>query len=104
MIYEMRTYRLKVGMIPRYLDQFEKIALPIIGRYCTLVGFWVVETGTLNRVVHVWSFESLEHRRAAREQWWKDPEWHEAYLPLALPLVETQETTLLTAAPFSPLR
>jgi hypothetical protein len=104
MIYEMRTYQLKVGCVPRYVKQFEEKGLPIVSRYCTLVGYWVVETGPLNRVVHIWAFRDLEDRREARERWWKDPEWIEGYLPLALPLVESQETSFMTAAAFSPIR
>ena len=34
---------------------------------------------------------------------WQDPDWLERYLPLALPLVEQQESMLMTAAPFSPI-
>jgi hypothetical protein len=104
MIYEMRIYQLKVGCVQRYVEQFEEIGLPIVRRYCTLVGYWIVESGRLNRVVHLWSFKDLEDRRKARERWQQDPEWIEAFLPLALPLVETQESTILSAAPFSPLR
>lgn len=61
----------------------------------------VVETGRLNRVVHIWSFEDLGDRRQARERWWLDPERINDYL--ALPLVESQETTLMSAASFSPI-
>ncbi len=104
MIYEMRTYQIKVGATSQYVKQFGEIALPIISRYCKLVGFWIVESGRLNRVVHIWEFESLEHRRTARERWWQDEDWLDQYLPLALPLVLSQESLLLTAAPFSPIK
>lgn len=104
MIYEMRTYQLKVGVLQRYIEQFGKVGLPIVERYCTLVGYWSVESGRLNRVVHIWAFESVEQRLVARARWWKDPEWLDTYLPLALPLVESQESVILTAAPFSPIR
>ena len=67
MIYEMRTYQLKVGTVRQYVKQFEEKGLPIVSRYCTLVGYWMVESGLLNRVVHVWSFKDLEDRRLARE-------------------------------------
>lgn len=100
----MRTYTLKVGVLAKYLRQFEHKGLPVVSRYCRLVGYWSVETGPLNRVVHIWEFDSLEARDQARERWWSDPEWTEGYLPLALPLVERQETTFLRAAPFSPIR
>lgn len=100
----MRTYTLKVGVLAKYLQQFETRGLPVVSRYCRLVGYWTAETGLLNRVVHVWEFDSLEARGEARARWWSDPEWTEGYLPLALPLVERQETMLMSAAPFSPIR
>jgi NIPSNAP len=104
MIYEMRTYQLKVGVLPTYIRQFEEKGLPIVSRYCSLVGYWSVESGRLNRVVHIWAFKDLEDRRQSRERWWQDKEWLEGYLPLAVPLVEWQESILMTAAPFSPIR
>ena len=104
MIFEMRTYELKVGVTQQYLKQFGDVGLPIVSRYCGLVGYWIAESGRLNRVIHVWAFDSLEHRRIAREQWWQDREWIEKYLPLALPLVVSQESILLSAAPFSPIK
>ncbi len=104
MIYEMRTYQLKVGSVQKYVKQFEEKGLPIVSRYCNLVGYWVVESGLLNRVVHLWCFKDMEDRRIARERWWQDKEWTEGYVPLALPLVESQESVILTAVPFSPIR
>jgi len=103
-IYEMRTYQLKVGMVQKYVQLFGEKGLPIVSRYCTLVGYWTVESGLLNRVVHIWSFEDLEDRRSSRERWWQDKEWIEGYVPLALPMVESQESIILTAANFSPIQ
>ncbi len=103
MLYEMRIYELKVGSTVTYLRQFGEIGLPIVSKYCKLVGYWVIESGRLNRVVHVWEFESFEQRRRARERWWQDPEWNEKYLPLALPLVISQESVFMHAAPFFPI-
>lgn len=104
MIYEMRTYQLKVGVLARYLEQFERVGLPVLNRYCTLLGYWTIDTGRLNRVVHIWQYDSHEQRQQARARVWADPEWIEGYIPLALPLVEAQESLLLSAAPFSPIR
>jgi hypothetical protein len=86
------------------VKQFEEKGLPIVRKYCTLVGYWTVESGRLNRVVHIWSFKDLEHRRKAREKWWQDKHWTEGYVPLTLPMVESQHSTILTAVNFSPLR
>jgi NIPSNAP len=104
MIYEMRTYQLKVGVITKYMEQFERVGLPVVSKYCRLVGYWAIESGRLNRVVHIWEFDSVEHRREARDAWWADTEWTEGYIPLALPLVESQESVIMSAAPFSPIR
>jgi len=104
MIFEMRTYQLKVGVLAQYMEQFGRIGLPVVSKYCRLVGYWSVETGALNKVIHIWQFDSLDQRAEARRQWWSDPDWLEGYLPLALPLVVSQETTFLSAAPFSPIR
>ncbi len=104
MIYELRTYQLKAGMAPKYVKLFEEKGLPIVSRYCTLVGYWIAESGLLSRVVHLWSFKDLEDRRQSRERWWQDKEWTETYVPLALPMLDTQESLILSAVPFSPLR
>ena len=47
---------------------------------------------------------SLEERRRACERWSQDEEWISEYLPCALPLVESQESIILSAAAFSPIR
>ena len=104
MIYEMRTYRIKVGMMAQYIEQFERIGLPIVQRYCNLVGYWTTESGELNRVIHIWEFESAQQRDEARARWWQDTEWLEDYIPLALPFVDSQASILMKAAPFSPIR
>jgi hypothetical protein len=104
MIYEMRVYQIKPGMLPQYLKLFEQKGLPIISRYCTLVGFWTIESGPLNRVMHIWSYADFEARRQARDRWWQDRGWIDDYLPAALPLVESQENAFLSATAFSPLR
>src|SRR5215469_14137129 len=33
MLYEMRTYELKVGATARYVRQFEEVGMPIVSRY-----------------------------------------------------------------------
>lgn len=104
MIYELRTYQLRPGTTAKYVKLFEDKGLPIVSRYCTLIGYWVGESGALNRVFHLWSFEDLEARRRARELWYADRDWTEGFVPLALPMLLSQESTFLSPASFSPLR
>jgi hypothetical protein len=68
MIYEQRTYDINPQYFSAYLDLFEKLAMPIrgSGQYGRLIGFWSTESGPLNRVVHIWAYESIDQRRQAR--------------------------------------
>ncbi|MDF2117145.1 NIPSNAP family protein [Roseiarcaceae bacterium H3SJ34-1] len=104
MIFEMRTYQLKPGALANYVRHFEKVGLPIVSRYCSLAAYWIAESGALNRVIHVWSFDDLEARRQAHERWMTDPDWAGLFLPVALPMVVSQESIYLSAASFSPIR
>lgn len=104
MIFEMRIYELAPGTTARYLRHFEDVGLPIVARYCKLVGYWVAESGQLNRVFHLWSFPDLEARGQARAAWLADPEWSARFLPIALSMIVRQENLFLAAAPFSPIR
>jgi hypothetical protein len=104
MIFELRSYELAPGKTARYIRHFEEVGLPIVSRHCTLVGYWLAETGRLNKVLHLWSFADLEARRRAREAWMADADWGTHFLPAALQMVVSQETVILTAAPFSPIR
>ena len=104
MIIEQRVYTFHPGK----LGEFWKIYLSgpldmqrrILG---VLVGFFTVETGTLNRVVHLWRYASVEDRAHRRALLMKEPAWQE-YLAKALPLIQVQESTFLVPTDFSPLQ
>jgi hypothetical protein len=104
MIYEMRTYSIKPGQTDLYIKNFDEIGLPIISKYNKLVGYWYTEIGELNQLVHIWEFESLEDRTQKRKALSNDPEWQEKFLPLARPLLMSQENKIMIAASFSPIR
>jgi hypothetical protein len=104
MIYEMRTYSIKIGKSQEYLQLFEEVALPIISKYSNLVGFWFTEIGELNQLIHVWEYKSLDTRAERRKALYNDPEWLENFIPKALPLLEKQESKILYAANFSPIK
>ncbi|MBV54575.1 MAG: Fe-S cluster assembly protein SufB [Candidatus Marinimicrobia bacterium] len=74
MIYEVRTYNLQPGSVPVYEENFAK-ALPSREKHSKLGAFWHTEFGTLNQVIHVWPYESLEERDSIRAEAEKEPEW-----------------------------
>jgi len=104
MYYEMRTYTVQVGYLNEYLKHFEEVGYPIISKYQKLVGFFYTEIGELNQIVHIWEWESLDERAKQRKALYSDPEWLENFIPKAFPMLLKQESKLMNAANFSPIK
>jgi NIPSNAP protein len=99
MIYELRTYTLVPGTQAQYLKQSSEIGRKIRGdSYGKLEGFWSTEFGTLNQVVHLWSFADLNERDRLRGELAKNTGWTQEYLPITRPLLQAQENKILTPA------
>ena len=65
MIYERRTYELKLGRLSDYLAIYETKGFSVLRRYAEPIGFWLsgpTETGFLDRVNHIWRYESVTGR------------------------------------------
>lgn len=104
MIYEMRTYSIKIGRTQEYLQLFEEKGLPIISKYAKLVGYWYTEIGELNQIIHIWEYESMDKRAENRKALYSDEEWLNDFIPYGLPLLEKQESKILYATNFSPIK
>lgn len=74
MIYEIRTYGLKVGSLAevekRYGEAYEHRK-----KYSELTAFFHTEIGPLNEIIHIWGYENLEERTRIRGAASKDPNW-----------------------------
>ena len=100
MIVEMRTYTLALGATGRYFRLYSEKGLAVQKRILGhLVGYYGVEVGELNKVIHLWAYESLDERARRRAILWADKEWL-AYVAEIGPLVVAQENQILTPAPF----
>ena len=97
MIYEVRTYELKPGTVAQWEGHFEA-ALPNRVKYSELAALWHTEIGPLNQVIHVWPYESLEHRTEIRAQAAQEPGWP----PKGGELLLSMASQIWTPAPFSP--
>ena len=104
MIYEMRTYDVKPGLLSAYLKLFNDVGLPERKPHNNLVGFWFTEFGDLNQVVHIWTWESLDQRAVLRAELLQNPKWAQDFLPLAMPMLDRMHSVIMNAAPFSPLQ
>lgn len=98
MIIEARLYAARPMKLGKYLEAFEKVGYPIISRYATLYGYWIAESGPLNRFLHLWRYESLADRASRRAALSREPGWTQDYLGSIEPYLESQRNWILRPA------
>lgn len=102
MIVNIRTYTLVPRNMPKYLELFEDIALPVMRRHgLELMGYYTSVVGPQNQLVHLWRYDSMadmEAKRAARDA---DPAWLE-FQQKTEGMVLMQEDKIMKPASFSP--
>ena len=100
MFVEERMYRLKPGAVPQLLKIYSEEGMKVQLKHLPhMVGYYFTEVGTLNMIVHMWAYESLDQRDKCRAAMSADPEW-QSYVSKIRPLVERQETRIMKCAPF----
>lgn len=98
MIYELRTYTLVPGKQGEYLKLAAEVGRQIRGDdYGKLEGFWSTEFGTLNQLVHLWSYADLNEREKLRTALGQNERWRVEYAPQIRPLMLAQENKILSA-------
>jgi len=104
MIFEMRTYTIKIGQLNNYINHFESVGMPIISKYSTLVGYWYTEIGELNQIIQIWSYKDLNERSEKRQELYKNDSWLTDFIPNAMLMLEKQESKIINAVSFSPIK
>ena len=100
MYVEERMYRLKVGAAAEYLKVYEHEGMKVQLKHLPhMVGYYFTEVGTINMVVHLWAYDSLDQREKCRAAMYADPAWT-AYLGKTRQFLETQDTRIMKCAPF----
>jgi hypothetical protein len=102
MFFELRTYDLKPGKAPVYLEFFRTFGLGLVTRHLPMMGYWLCETGRLNRIEHMWAYESFEERDACRASLVQDTAWMQDFVPKAFVDVVAQTNRFLTLTRSSP--
>jgi len=97
MIYEVRTYTMRVGAARQAVEDFGRI-IERRQRLSPLVGFFHSGLGKLNRILHIWEYESSAHRESVRAETLRQPWWP----PLKAEDILRQATRLMRPAPFRP--
>jgi hypothetical protein len=105
MIFDHRVYTIKPNRLARFLETYERLALPLQRKYLgEPYGFFVSHIGPLSRVVHLWQYESLADREQRRDATEADSEW-QAYRRVALEedtLIDMENQILKPVSFFAP--
>ncbi len=100
-IYELRSYIIKAGEMPAMAERWGK-ALPARAELSPAVAAMHTELGTLNKFVHIWTYESLDQRAEVRAKAVELGVWPpKGGTPGAL---ISQENKIMLPAPFSPMQ
>lgn len=102
MFFELRTYDLKPGKAPAYLAFFRTVGVGLVTRHLPMAGYWMAETGRLNRIEHLWVYDSFEERDACRAALATDRDWTEGFVPRAFVDVVAQQNRIMALVASSP--
>ena len=102
MLHELRIYDLRPGAVPAYADLFRVRGLPHVTRHLPMVGYWATDSGALNRLYHLWVYDSLAERDTCRAGLAADPDWMQGFVPEGFALIRRQQNLLLRLEAGSP--
>ncbi|XP_029460228.1 protein NipSnap homolog 3A-like [Rhinatrema bivittatum] len=85
--YEFRTYNIKPSMMKEFMKLSQE-HVPRYTAYAELIGYWIVDLGILNKVLHIWKYDSFAHRTEAQRKSLQDQEWQEKMISKALPMLD----------------
>ncbi|XP_056376192.1 protein NipSnap homolog 3A isoform X2 [Hyla sarda] len=102
-LYEFRTYSIKPSVMNAYME-LTKENFHLRMAHSEMVGFWTYELGGLNKVFHIWKYDSFTHRSAVRAKLAQDKSWQENYLAKALPMIEKQDNEITYLVPWCKLQ
>ncbi|XP_029688045.1 protein NipSnap homolog 3A-like isoform X2 [Takifugu rubripes] len=101
--YEFRTYCIRPEQNATFLKLTnEKIHLRTA--HSELIGYWSVEYGGLNKVFHIWRYDSYSQRAAVRAALAQDPSWLAQYISMALPMLSSQDNEVTYLVPWTHLQ
>ena len=99
MIVDERTYQVAPGKMKELLALYESDGFAVQSKHLGKpFGYFIVEVGEINHIVHMWGYESMADREQRREKMQADPGW-QAYLAKAAPYFVRQQNRLLKSVP-----
>ena len=103
MIVDLRTYTMRPGTLGAWLKLYEEQGWPLQRKYLPkCIGFYMVETGIINRAVHLWEYADIAERERTRGAMVKDAGWG-PLVAQGVPYFVGQENVILKPAPMWPM-
>jgi hypothetical protein len=93
-VYELRIYKCK----PKHYGDFLKLTnqkISLRTAASKLVGYWCTEIGGVNEVVHIWEYDSMQHRQNVRASLGQNIEWQSKYISEVKHMWDQQDNSLL---------
>jgi hypothetical protein len=104
MIVDLRIYTVIPGSLGAYLKLYGGEGWPLQLKYLQdCVGYYVVEIGVQNRIVHLWRYPDIGERAKRRAAMESDPAWS-VYRAKTAAFIQVQENRILKPAPFWPMK
>jgi hypothetical protein len=106
MIVDLRIYTCKPNRMNDFVKMYEEFAWPLQQKYLgRCLGWYTTVEGPLNRVVHMWGYDSQADREQRRNALAADPAWQN-YLDASLKrdLLVTMQNRILKPTSFSPVQ
>jgi hypothetical protein len=98
MLFELRTYDLKPATATKYLEFFRSFGVGLVTQNLPMGGYWMAESGRLNRIYHLWIYDSFSHRDACRVELAKNTIWMRDFIPKAFEDVLIQSNRFMRLA------
>jgi hypothetical protein len=106
MIVDLRIYTCKPNRMNEFVKMYEEFAWPLQQKHLgRCLGWYTTVEGPLNRVVHMWGYDSQADREQRRNALAADPAWQN-YLDASLKrdLLVTMQNRILKPTSFSPVQ
>ena len=93
-VVEIRVEEHDRGALPRLLDIYKRLALPVLVRHVgPPLAFYVPSVGRINCLTQLWAYDSLAEYELAQAAVQADPSWQD-YLQAAQGLIRHRESRL----------
>lgn len=85
-------------IIPEYYDAYSSLAMETMGMHPDVghcMGYWTAQVGALNEHVHLWQYDSFEHRYHCVKTLENDKNWQRNYINPSKKFMRSQSNMLL---------